>query len=161
MHGKHFFLNRVVARSREWQCRYPALSAAYQNPESLSGGRQLVAAVADPEGIRCVFFSNLGSVLDFAASWAELDSARTWWHFTVRWNFWYFDDARSLFAMRAAGHDPDHRTIATGPQVDRRYNDSLTAFLDRAEARFRRDIGNIAILQPVSRACTDDASATS
>ena len=144
MQGKSFFLSRFISRSREWQCRYPALSAAWQNAQSLSGGRQVVAATADAGGIRCVFFSSLGSVLDFSASWAELEAAKTWWYFTLRWNFWLTSDESSLVALRAAGYDPvDWKIVNTGTPVDRRGEQSFRAFLDHAEALFRRDCGTL------------------
>lgn len=138
MQGKAFFLNRFISRSNEWQCRYPALSAGWRDALSLSSGRQVVAATADADGIRCVFFSSLGSVLDFSASWSELENAKTWWHFTIRWNFWVLSDASSLVAMRTAGYAPADRKIAgMGAPVDRRCDKTFRAFLDHAEALFR------------------------
>ncbi|MFL9995263.1 hypothetical protein PQR34_32300 [Paraburkholderia sediminicola] len=135
-------MDRFISRSGEWQCRYPGLGSAWQNAQSLSGGRQVVAATADASGIRCVFFSSLGSVLDFSASWAELESARTWWHFTIRWNFWLMSDADTLVALRTAGYDPADRTIASpGTPVNRRCERSFETFLDHSEALFRRDLG--------------------
>jgi hypothetical protein len=142
MQGKSLFLNRVISRSREWQCRYPSLSAACHDTLSVSGGRQIVAATADAEGVRCVFFSSLGSVLDFSASWAELERAKTWWHFTIQWNFWLTSDGRTLVALRAAGYDPAERKIAgTGTTVDRHCDESFQAFLDHAEEMLRHARG--------------------
>ncbi|MFM0046066.1 hypothetical protein [Paraburkholderia sediminicola] len=144
MQGKTFFLNRFISRSSEWQCRYPGLGAAWQNARSLSDGRQVVAATADADGIRCVFFSSLGSVLDFSASWAELASAKTWWYFTIRWNFWLMSDEDSLVALRTAGYDPTDRKIGSpGTPVNRRCEKSFEAFLDYAEALFRQDCGTL------------------
>ncbi|WP_176060305.1 hypothetical protein [Paraburkholderia sp. BCC1876] len=138
MEGNSLFLNRVIRRSPEWPCHYPALSTAWQNPLSLSAGRQIVAAAADPEGVRCVFFSSLGSVLDFSASWAELERAKTWWHFAIRWNFWLLGDGRSLVALRTAGYDPADRKIAgAGATVDRHCDQSFQAFLGHAEEMAR------------------------
>lgn len=140
MQGKSLFLNRAISRSNEWQCRFPALRTAWQDPGSLSRGRQVVAATADIDGIRCAFFSSLGPVLDFSASWRELDRARTWWHFTIRWNFWLISDSDSLAAMRAAGYDPAQRELCEpASPLDRYSDDSFTAFLDQSEARFRLD----------------------
>jgi hypothetical protein len=76
MHDKAFFLGRAVSRSLEWAGRYPALGCA-AHPQSLSNGRQVVAAAVSPHGVRCVFFSAVGSVLDFTASWTELERAKT------------------------------------------------------------------------------------
>ncbi|MGQ7932182.1 hypothetical protein [Paraburkholderia sp. D1E] len=144
MQGKSFFMNRFISRSSEWQCRYAALGSAWQNAQTLSGGRQVVAATADASGIRCVFFSSLGSVLDFSASWAELESAKTWWYFTIRWNFWLMSDEGSLGALRAAGYDPTDRKIASpSTSVNRRCEKSFEAFLDHSEALFRQDVGSL------------------
>jgi hypothetical protein len=76
MHDKAFFLERAVSRSRDWVGRYPALGCAAHDPQSLSNGRQVVAASISPHGVRCVFFSAIGSVLDFTATWAELERAK-------------------------------------------------------------------------------------
>ncbi|CAG4913948.1 hypothetical protein [Paraburkholderia gardini] len=77
MQGKSFFLDRVISRSREWQCRFPALIASSHEPGSISAGRQIVAAVTDDAGMRCAFFSNHDSILDFSATWGELEAANT------------------------------------------------------------------------------------
>lgn len=141
--GKSFFLNRFISRSSEWQCRYPGLSAAWQNAQSLSAGRQVVAATADTDGIRCVFFSSLSSILDFSASWAELESAKTWWYFTLRWNFWLLSDESSLVALLDAGYDPADRSIASpgASPINRRCDESFQTFLDHSETLFRQDTG--------------------
>lgn len=75
---------------------FPARASSWSAPESLSSGRQIVAASADETGVRCAFFSNHGSILDFSATWAELEQAKTWWHFAGRWNFWVMDNKRDL-----------------------------------------------------------------
>jgi hypothetical protein len=75
---------------------FPARASSWSAPESLSSGRQIVAASADETGVRCAFFSNHGSILDFSATWAELEQAKTWWHFVGRWNFWVMDNKRDL-----------------------------------------------------------------
>ncbi|SIO72849.1 hypothetical protein SAMN05444172_9336 [Burkholderia sp. GAS332] len=144
MQGKSFFMSRFISRSGEWQCRYPGLGSAWQNAQSLSGGRQVVAATADASGIRCVFFSSLGSILDFGASWTELERAKTWWYFTIRWNFWLMNDEGSLVALRAAGYDPaDRKIVSPGAPVNRDSENSFQAFLDHSEALFRQDLGSL------------------
>ncbi|BCF95178.1 hypothetical protein [Paraburkholderia largidicola] len=90
MQGKSFFLERAISRALDWAGRYPALGCAAHDPQSISNGRQVVAAALTPDGIRCVFFSAVGSVLDFTATWAELDRAKTWWYFVQRWYFWVY-----------------------------------------------------------------------
>lgn len=86
MQGKSLFLDRAVSRSHDWAPRFPALSMACREAGSISRGRQVVVAAADDTGIRCTFFTNLGAVLEFSATWAELEQARTWWHFVRQWN---------------------------------------------------------------------------
>ncbi|TDN59065.1 hypothetical protein [Paraburkholderia sp. BL10I2N1] len=141
MHGKSFFLGRVIARSRDWQCRFPALSSSWTVPGSLSGGRQIVASTADENGIRCAFFSNHGSILDFAATWTELEQAKTWWHFVGRWNFWVVDSNRTLGIILSKGDGQLQSVILGGGKVDRRDNDQFVAFLDRAETQARSLVG--------------------
>src|SRR5690348_16767616 len=43
----------------------------------------------------CVFFSAIGSVLDFTATWDELGRAKTWWYFVQRWYFWIVPDRQT------------------------------------------------------------------
>lgn len=79
-----FFLDRAIARSLDWAGQYPALSYAAHDSQSLSNGRQVVAAAISSTGVRCVFFSAIGSVLDFTATRDELGRAKTWWYFVQR-----------------------------------------------------------------------------
>ena len=141
MNGKSFFLNRVVARSRDWQCRFPALSYSWTAPESLSGGRQIVAASADESSVRCAFFSNHGSILDFTATWAELEHAKAWWHFVGRWNFWVVDSKRTRDIILSK-HDGQLQAVILGcGKVDRRDDEQFVTFLDRAEMQARSLVG--------------------
>ncbi len=78
------FLDRAIARSLDWAGQYPALSYAAHDSQSLSNGRQVVAAAISSTGVRCVFFSAIGSVLDFTATRDELGRAKTWWYFVQR-----------------------------------------------------------------------------
>jgi hypothetical protein len=138
MQGKSFFIDRVVSRSREWQCRFPALIAAAHDSESVSGGRQIVAAATDETGARCVFFSNHGSLLDFRASWAELERAKAWWHFVARWNFFVLAADRDFAAIRNLGPALERAIALNAGDAPLTSDDAFVAFLDLAEARARR-----------------------
>ncbi|MFP4896641.1 hypothetical protein [Paraburkholderia sp. EG304] len=113
MLGKTFFLERAISRSLDWLGRYPALGCAGHDPDSLSSGRQIVVAATTPHGVRCVFFSTVGSVLDFSATWAELERAKTWWYFVQRWYFWVVPDAKTLGAINPAGDHIEHLIVPT------------------------------------------------
>jgi hypothetical protein len=138
MQGKSFFIDRVVSRSREWQCRFPALIAAAHDAESLSGGRQIVAAATDETGARCVFFSNHGSLLDFRATWAELERAKAWWHFVARWNFFVLAGDRACAAIQNLGPALERAITLNAGDATLTSDDAFDAFLDLAEARARR-----------------------
>ncbi|WP_175773003.1 hypothetical protein [Paraburkholderia phenazinium] len=140
MLGKTFFLDRAIPRSLDWIGRYPALGCASHDPQSLSDGRQIVVAVADDEGVRCVFFSSIGSLQDFSAAWAELKGAQQWWHFVGRWYFWVTDCESTLAALRRNGH-LDSAGYAFGSKaVDRQNEATFLALLDRIESRARRSL---------------------
>ncbi|TPQ36224.1 hypothetical protein C2U71_26630 [Burkholderia ubonensis] len=105
MHGKALFLRRAVSRTDEWGPRFPALSMASHQADSISGGRQIAIAVTDAEGMRCAVFTSFGAILDFRTSWSELERAATWWHYTRAWHFWFVDteqSARRLFPANTA-----------------------------------------------------------
>jgi hypothetical protein len=105
--------------------------AACDNPNSASGGRQVVAAVADEHGVRCVFFSSLGSVLDFSASCRELERAGAWWEFVARWNFWIFPTEADRLAVSRIGSVPESCAIACLPSDTVGRSDvSFMAYLD-------------------------------
>lgn len=158
MQGKTFFIERVITRTREWQCRFPALSASSQVPHSMSQGRQIVVATTTSAGVRCVFFSNHGSVLDFSATWDELDRARTWWYFVRRWNFWVVGTEAELHALRVEDHDPVCGLAMNPPKV--RSGDTLQFFalLDAAETRARSFIDVIAAEPPPATATSQPRS---
>lgn len=158
MQGKTFFIERVITRTREWQCRFPALSASSQVPHSMSQGRQIVAAATTATGVRCVFFSNHGSVLDFSATWDELDRAKTWWYFVRRWNFWVVATEAELHALRIEDSDPVCGLALNPPKV--RCGDTLQFFalLDAAETRARSFIDVIADVPPPSTAGAESRS---
>jgi hypothetical protein len=140
MHGKSFFLDRVISRSRDWQGRFPALASSSHEPASISGGRQIVVAVTDREGIRCGFFSNHGSVLDFSATWSELEAANTWWHFARRWNFWICSSGQDLRAIRGNNEETLNGLVIDGDTVDRRDSTQFLGFLARVELGARRHV---------------------
>ncbi|KWK06023.1 hypothetical protein BGV52_18235 [Burkholderia ubonensis] len=95
MHGKALFLQRAVSRTDQWCPQFPALSMAYRQGDSISGGRQLAIAVTDDHGMRCAVFTCFGAILEFRASWGELERASTWWHYARAWHFWVFDNHQS------------------------------------------------------------------
>jgi hypothetical protein len=144
MQGKSFFIDRVVSRSREWQCRFPALVAAAHDTESISGGRQIVAAATDETGMRCAFFSNHGSLLDFRATWAELARAKAWWHFVARWNFFVFAGDRDIVTTGRLGSAIERAIVLRAGEVALASDASFVEFLDLAEARARRTLSPIA-----------------
>lgn len=111
MHGKTFFLERAISRSLDWVGRYPALGCAANDPQSISDGRQVVATALSSDGVRCVFFSAVGSVLDFTATWAELERAKTWWYFVQRWYFWVVPDQQTLDRINVTGLRLDHAIV--------------------------------------------------
>lgn len=92
MHGKALFLKRAVSRTDQWGPQFPTLSMACRQADSISGGRQIVIAVTDGRGIRCAVFTSFGAVLEFRASWDELERASTWWHYARTWHFWVVDN---------------------------------------------------------------------
>ncbi|MDQ7980347.1 hypothetical protein QYH69_24215 [Paraburkholderia sp. SARCC-3016] len=118
--------------------------AAAHDTRSISGGRQIVAAATDETGMRCAFFSNYGSLLDFRSTWAELARAKAWWHFVARWNFFVFAGDRDIATTGRLG-PPIERAIALGAdEVSLASDASFVEFLDLAEARARRTLSPIA-----------------
>ncbi|MCI0150943.1 hypothetical protein KNO81_34300 [Paraburkholderia sediminicola] len=148
MQGKTLFMDRLISRTRDWQCRFPALSASSQIADSMSDGRQIVAATTSSTGVRCVFFSNHGSVLDFSATWDELERAKTWWYFVRRWNFWVVSTEAELRALRIAEDEPVLGVALNVAPVERGDTLRLFALLDAAERRARRFIDVIAEGKP-------------
>ncbi|WP_027800300.1 hypothetical protein [Paraburkholderia dilworthii] len=142
MQGKTFFLQRAISRSPDWSGRYPALGCACHDPESLSRGRQIVAASLTTDGVRCVFFSAVGSVLDFTATWDELARAKTWWYFVQRWYCWAVPDERTLARINVTPGALDHVIF---PSLQDHANDEAhLRWLDGIEARARR-CGTLAV----------------
>jgi hypothetical protein len=73
MASNSFFLNRAVARNADWQVNYPALAMASTIDAVDERRKQIVVAAADETSLRAVFFSSLGAILDFHATWDELE----------------------------------------------------------------------------------------
>ncbi|MGF6726881.1 hypothetical protein P3T43_006273 [Paraburkholderia sp. GAS41] len=141
MLGKTFFLDRAKSRSLDWIGRYPALECSSRDPQSLSGGRQIVVAAADDVGVRCVFFSSIGSVRDFSATWAELGGARQWWHFVGRWYYWVADCESTLAAIRQNCHQEVAGYAHAPDGVNRHDDETFLGWLDSVERRARRNLG--------------------
>jgi hypothetical protein len=103
--------------------------------------KQIVVAAADDERIRMVFFSSLGAILDFEASWTELDeTTRGWLAFTIRWNRWWLPDVASLDAIERRMHAPTDVRFANraAPHL---LSDAVAfrSYLDAVETHYRRD----------------------
>ena len=137
MHDKAFFLERAISRSLDWAGRYPALGCAPHDPHSLSNGRQVVVAAISPSGVRCVFFSAIGSVFDFTATWDELERTKTWWYFVQRWYFWVVPDRQTLDGLNVTGLPLDHAIVParTSDLDDTAYRSWLGAIEARARLR--------------------------
>ncbi|MBN3785679.1 hypothetical protein [Burkholderia sp. Ac-20353] len=141
MQGKALFLDRAVARTRDWGPHFPALSIACREPGSISCGRQVVVAAADDHGVRCAFFTNFGSLFDFACTWAELERARSWWHFVREWHFWIVDSDDSLRRLFAGKGIPDGKGLVVPTTVAHRQDDAFLRFIERVESVARTRIG--------------------
>ncbi len=116
MHGKSLFLHRAVSRTDQWGPQFPALSMACHQRDSFSGGRQLAVAVTDARGLRCAVFTSFGAILEFRASWDELERAGTWWHYARAWHFWFVDDLQS--ARRVFPTEPGQIAVASSESSD-------------------------------------------
>ncbi|WP_370711930.1 hypothetical protein [Paraburkholderia sp. IW21] len=158
MQGKTLFMERVISRTRDWQCRFPALSASSQIADSMSHGRQIVAAATSSAGVRCVFFSNHGSVLDFSATWDELERAKTWWYFVRRWNFWVVSTDAELRALRIADDEPVLGVTLNVATVECGETLRFFALLDAAETRARGFIDVIAAIYAPAAAASNPGS---
>jgi hypothetical protein len=142
MQDKAFFLDRAISRSLDWAGHYPALGYAAHDPLSLSNGRQVVAAALSPDGVHCVFFSAIGSVSEFSATWAELERARTWWYFVQRWYFWVVPDRPTLDRINVTGLHLDHAIVPA--RTDDLDDTAYQLWLGAIEARARQ-CGSLAI----------------
>ncbi|SAK57624.1 hypothetical protein AWB76_02483 [Caballeronia temeraria] len=141
MDSNSFFLKRAIARDADWQVSYPALALASSIDPVDERRKQIVVAAADDYHLRMVFFSTLGAILDFEATWPEIDrSARGWLAFTLRWNRWWLPNQPAARALEQHASAPTdllfaHRDVEGGPTDTvcfRRY-------LDAIEQHYRRD----------------------
>jgi hypothetical protein len=140
MHAPSFFLQRAIARGADWQLAYPALALASSTDPVDENRKQIVVAAADDSHVRMVFFSSLGAVLDFQATWQELHDASSWFAFTLRWNRWWLPDVASYAALARAAHAPTDVRIAHRPIVDGLSDDTgFRAYLMSVESTYRRD----------------------
>ncbi|EIM98403.1 hypothetical protein WQE_24282 [Paraburkholderia hospita] len=103
--------------------------------------KQIVAAAANDTRIRMVFFSSLGAILDFEASWSELDATTLGWlAFTTRWNRWWLPDVASLDAIEHHAHAPTDVRFASGTAPSMPSDTAaFRRYLDAVEAHYRRD----------------------
>jgi len=154
--GKEFFLDRAVSRTNELQIRLAALATAATTPDSISSSRQACVAAADERGIRCIFFTSLGAIFDFRATWDELKHARTWWYYVRRWHFWIFSDHSSRHWVES-GIDESLACLVLDQATDWRDDAAVNALLTLAEARARRAPG-YQLVCVGSAVCADEAN---
>ncbi|AKM45349.1 hypothetical protein NL30_36540 [Burkholderia contaminans] len=135
MHGKSLFLQRAVARTDQWGPRFPTLSMACSQDDSISGGRQLAIAVTDEHGMRCAVFTSFGAILEFRASWAELDRAGAWWHYARAWHFWVVANDQS--ARRVFPTEPCNGVVSFSGETGHSgtSTDSLLSLIQATEQR--------------------------
>ncbi|WP_412530463.1 hypothetical protein [Burkholderia lata] len=138
MHGKALFLRRAISRTDQWGPRFPNLSMASREAGSISGGRQIAIAATDADGIRCAVFTSFGAILDFRASWSELERAATWWHYARAWHFWFVDTDQSARRVFPTGSSPAIVT-SSGDATDAGIStSSLLTLIQAAERRASR-----------------------
>jgi hypothetical protein len=150
MDSNSFFLKRAIARDAHWQVSYPALALASSIDSVDERRKQIVVAAADDTHLRMVFFSTLGAILDFQASWQEIDrSAHGWLAFTLRWNRWWLPNSD---AARALEH---HATVPTDLRMAQRSmaagvtdTPSFRLYLDAVEQHYRLDEAISRVLCP-------------
>jgi hypothetical protein len=141
MDSNSFFLKRAVARDVHWQVSYPALAMASSIDPVDERRKQIVVAAADDTRLRMVFFSTLGAILDFEATWHEInESARGWLAFTLRWNRWWLPNRDAATALERHASVPTdlqlaHRALNAG-LLD---TPSFRSYLDVIEQHYRRD----------------------
>ena len=138
MHGKALFLKRAVSRTDQWGSRFPTLSMACRRADSISGGRQIAVAVTDADGMRCAVFTSFGAILEFRASWSELERAGTWWHYARNWHFWIVDTDQS--ARRVFPTDSSHVVVTLSGETEQSGTStaSLLALIQTTERRASR-----------------------
>ena len=142
MESSSFFLQRALARGADWHVRYPALCMASSVDPVDERRKQIVVAAADATTVRMAFFSSLGAILDFHASWDEMDVAtRGWLNFTTRWNRWWLPDVAALASIEQHASAPtDVRFSAGSARIAPSDTDAFRRYLDTIEQHYRRDV---------------------
>jgi hypothetical protein len=145
-----FFLKHATARHADSQVSYPALAMASSIDPVDERRKQIVVAAADDNHVRMVFFSTLGAILDFKASWAEIgSSARSWLTFTVRWNRWWLPDACHGHALEQHASVPTDLRLAHCPVPGHSSDDAaFRRYLDTVERHCRGDPRIARVLLP-------------
>ncbi|WP_027803325.1 hypothetical protein [Paraburkholderia dilworthii] len=141
MESNFFFLQRALARGADWHVSYPALCMASSTDPVDERRKQIVVATADDTTVPMAFFSSLGAILDFQASWSEMDAAaRGWLKFTTRWNRWWLPDVAALTSIERQANAPTDVRFATGSgRVPPSDTDAFRGYLDTIERHYRRD----------------------
>jgi hypothetical protein len=152
MESNAFFLQRATARGADWHVSYPALCMASSTQPVDERRKQIVVATADDACVRMAFFSSLGAILDFTATWDELDAAtRGWMAFTIRWNRWWLPDVDALAAIERHAQAPTDVRFANSGRMAVAPADTLRfrQYLDSVEQHYRRDEAISRVLFPV------------
>jgi hypothetical protein len=160
MNSNSFFLTRAVARDADRQINYPALAMASTIDTVDERRKQIVVATADETSLRAMSLSSLGAILDFHASWDELErSGKGWLAFTIRWNRWWLPNVvhvkwleQHSFAstdLRFANRD-----LAAAP-CD---TPSFCEYLGVVELQYRRDEAISSVLFPPNAIAAIDTS---
>jgi hypothetical protein len=150
MGSNSFFLNRAVARDADWHVNYPALAMASMVEVVDDRRKQIVVAAADETSLRAVFFSSLGAILDFHATWDELErSGKGWLAFTIRWNRWWLPTVDHVKWLERHAYAPTdlrfaNRDLAAVPG----HTASFREYLDVVELHYRRDEAISSVLFP-------------
>ena len=151
MQAHSFFLKRAIARVPDWQVAYPALSLASSTDPVDENRKQIIVAAADEDRLRMVFFSSLGSILDFQATWPELEDASMWLAFTLRWNRWWLPDNATQRLLENAAYRPHDVRIANRPLSGNLVDDTtFRTYLASVETTYRRDASISRVLFPAS-----------
>jgi hypothetical protein len=151
MQSNSFFLKRAIARGPDWHVAYPALSLASSIDPVDENRKQIIVAAADERRMRMVFFSSLGSILDFQATWSELQGATTWLAFTLRWNRWWLPDIDTQRLLEKAAYRPNDVRIANRPLAGNQIDGTpFSIYLAGIESSYRRDASISRVLFPPS-----------
>jgi hypothetical protein len=160
MGSNSFFLNRAVARDADWHVNYPALAMASTVAALDERRKQIVVAAADETSLRAVFFSSLGAILDFHATWAELErSGKGWLAFTIRWNRWWLPNVDHVKCVEQHAFAPTDLRFANRDLVAAPGDTaSFREYLDVVELHYRRDEAISSVLFPPNAIAAVDTS---